>query len=99
MVSTSALVSFNLVGIVKSNGFLGGTTIKSLRVRLHTGSICLNHLWRADMKDSYNFTLDPNNFTQLGETRFFEIQADKESVERFIKDLELFEKKRSEEDE
>lgn len=55
------------------------------------------------MNNSYNSTLDPNNFTivstQLGETRFFEIQADKEAVERFIKDLELFEKKRSEEDE
>ena len=50
------------------------------------------------MTNSYNFTLDPNNFTQLGDTRFFEIQADKESVDRFIKDLELFEKKRSEED-
>ena len=51
------------------------------------------------MTNSYNFTLDPNNFTQINETRFFEIQADKESVERFIKDLELFEKERSEEDE
>ena len=51
-----------------------------------------------NMKDSYNFTLDTNNFTQLDETRFFEIQADKESVERFIKDLELFEKKRSNEE-
>lgn len=51
------------------------------------------------MTNSYNFTLDPNNFTQVDETRFFEIQADKESVEKFIKDLELFEKKRSEEDE
>lgn len=54
------------------------------------------------MTNSYNFTLNPNNFTvvstQLGEARFFEIQADKESVERFIKDLELFEKKRSEGD-
>lgn len=39
------------------------------------------------MTDSYNFTLDPNNFSQINETRFFEIQADKESVERFIKDL------------
>jgi len=51
------------------------------------------------MTNSYNFTLDPNNFTQLDDTRFFEIQADKESVERFIKDLELFEEKRFEEDE
>ena len=51
------------------------------------------------MTTTYNFTLDPNNFTQLNDTRFFEIQADKESVEKFIKDLELFEKKRSEEDE
>lgn len=55
------------------------------------------------MTNSYNFTLDPNNFTQIltevNETRFFEIQADKESVERFIKDLELFEEKRSQEDE
>lgn len=51
------------------------------------------------MTNSYNFTLDPNNFSQIDETRFFEIQADKESVERFIKDLELFEEKRFEEDE
>jgi hypothetical protein len=51
------------------------------------------------MTDSYSFKLNPNNFTQVGETRFFEIQADKESVERFIKDLELFEKKRAEENE
>lgn len=51
------------------------------------------------MTNSYNFTIDPNNFTQINETRFFEIQADKESVERFIKDLELFEKKSSQEDE
>lgn len=55
------------------------------------------------MNNSYNFTLDPNNFavgsTQINETRFFEIQADKPSVERFIKDVELFEKKRSEEEE
>lgn len=51
------------------------------------------------MKDSYGFTIDVNNFTQVDDTRFFEIQADKESVERFIKDLELFEKKRAEEGE
>lgn len=49
------------------------------------------------MTNSYGFQLDPNNFTQVGETRFFEINADKESVKRFIKDLELFEKKRSQE--
>ena len=51
------------------------------------------------MTNSYNFTLDPNNFTQINDTRFFEIQADKPSVERFIKGFELFEKRRSEEDE
>lgn len=51
------------------------------------------------MNNSYNFTLDPDDFTQINNSRSFEIQADKESVERFIKDLELFEKKRSEEDE
>lgn len=51
------------------------------------------------MTDSYGFKLDTDNFTQVGETRFFEIQADKESVERFIKDLELFEQKRAEEGE
>ncbi len=51
------------------------------------------------MKNSYGFQLDLDNYTQVGDTRYFEIQADKEAVERFIKDLELFEKKRSEEDE
>ena len=51
------------------------------------------------MTNSYGFELNPDNFTQINETRFFEIEADKESVERFIKDLEFFEKKRSEEDE
>lgn len=51
------------------------------------------------MTNSYNFKLDPKNFTQVGTTRFFEIQADKESVDGFIKDLELFEKKDNEEEE
>jgi len=49
------------------------------------------------MINSYSFTLD-TTYHQLDDTRFFEIQADKESVERFIKDLELFEKKRGEEE-
>lgn len=51
------------------------------------------------MNNSYGFELDTDNYTQIGDTRFFEIQADKESVDKFIKDLELFEKKRSEEEE
>ncbi len=51
------------------------------------------------MQNSYGFELDLDNYTQVGDTRYFEIQADKEAVERFIKDLELFEQKRSEEDE
>lgn len=50
------------------------------------------------MNSSYGFELDLDNYTQVGETRFFEIQADKEAVDRFIKDLELFEKKRAEEE-
>jgi len=51
------------------------------------------------MNKSYGFTLDTTNYYQIDDTRFFEIKADKESVERFIKDLELFEKKRAEEEE
>ena len=50
------------------------------------------------MKNSYGFELHLDNFTQVGDTRFFEIEADKEAVDRFIKDLELFEKERAEED-
>ncbi len=48
------------------------------------------------MQNNYGFELDLDNYTQVGDTRYFEIQADKEAVERFIKDLELFEQKRSE---
>lgn len=51
------------------------------------------------MDNSYGFELDLDNYTQVGETRFFEIEADKEAVDRFIKDLELFENKRAEEEE
>lgn len=51
------------------------------------------------MQNSYGFQLDLDNYTQVGDTRYFEIQADKEAVERFIKDLELFEQKQSEEGE
>lgn len=50
------------------------------------------------MNKSYGFELDPDNYTQVGETRFFEIEADKEAVDRFIKDLELFENKSAEEE-
>ena len=50
------------------------------------------------MNKSYGFELDLDNYNQVGETRFFEIKADKEAVDRFIKDLELFENKRAEED-
>ena len=51
------------------------------------------------MQSNYGFELDLDNYTQVGDTRYFEIQADKEAVERFIKDLELFEHNRSQEDE
>jgi len=51
------------------------------------------------MNNSYGFQVDLDTFTQVGDTRFFEIKADKEAVDRFIKDLELFEKRRSEEEE
>lgn len=51
------------------------------------------------MQNGYGFELDLDNYTQVGDTSYFEIQADKEAVERFIKDLELFEHKRSEEEE
>jgi len=50
------------------------------------------------MNKSYGFELDLDNYAQVGETRYFEIEADKEAVDRFIKDLELFENKRAEED-
>ena len=51
-------------------------------------------------KKEHDTELTPQEWEAVrDETRFFEIQADKPSVERFIKDLELFEKKRSEEDE
>lgn len=51
------------------------------------------------MKEKNSFvTIDPNELTQVGSTRFFEMQVSGESIERFIKDLELFEKKRSEEE-
>lgn len=50
------------------------------------------------MNKSYGFDLHLDNFTYLGETRFFEIEADKEAIDIFIKDLELFEEKRAEED-
>lgn len=50
------------------------------------------------MNSSYDFELYLDNYTQIGETKFFEIEADKEAVDRFIKDLELFEKKRAEEE-
>ena len=50
------------------------------------------------MNNSYGFEIDVDNFTQAGDTRFFEIQADKESVGRFIKDLELFEQKHCKEE-
>ena len=51
------------------------------------------------MNNSYSFTIDTTKCHQIDDTRFFEIEADRESVERFIKDLELFEKKRAEEEE
>jgi hypothetical protein len=51
------------------------------------------------MNNSYDFIPDTSTCYQIDDTRFFEIQADKESVERFIKDLELFEKKSAEEGE
>jgi len=44
------------------------------------------------MNKSYGFTLDADNFIQVDDTRFFDIKADKESLGRFIKDLELFKK-------
>lgn len=49
------------------------------------------------MDKSYGFTLDTSTCYQIDETKFFEIEADKEAVDRFIKDLELFENKCSEE--
>jgi len=45
------------------------------------------------MKDLYGFELEGlSNLSQIGNTRFFDIKADKESLDRFIKDLELFNK-------
>lgn len=45
----------------------------------------------TDDKESYGFTLDANDFIQVGDARFFEIKASKEAVEKFIKDMKLFE--------
>lgn len=36
------------------------------------------------MKNSYGFELDLDNYNQVGDTRYFEIQADKEAVRLYI---------------
>lgn len=43
------------------------------------------------MTNNYNFKLDLDNWVQVGDTRFFEIEARPEQVEKFIKDNGLFE--------
>lgn len=44
------------------------------------------------MTEEYGFKLklDADDWFQVGDTRFFEIEADPESVKRFIEDNELF---------
>jgi len=49
----------------------------------------------SDDKEGYGFTLDADDFIQVGETRFFEINASKEAVERFVEDMKLFEDEQS----
>lgn len=40
--------------------------------------------------ESYGFGIDLENFTQDGDNRFFEVLAEKEFVEKFIADMQLF---------
>jgi hypothetical protein len=42
------------------------------------------------MNKEYDFKLDVDDCIQVGDTRFFEIEASPEQVDRFIKDNELF---------
>ena len=42
------------------------------------------------MSKEYGFKLDEDGWIQVGDTRFFEIEASPEQVEKFIKDNGLF---------
>lgn len=40
--------------------------------------------------ESYDFSIDLENFTQDGDTRIFDVLAEKEFVQKFIVDMGLF---------
>lgn len=42
------------------------------------------------MTENYEFKLDLDNWHQVDDTRFFEIEASPEQVEKFIEDKRLF---------
>lgn len=48
---------------------------------------------KGDVVDGYGFEIDVDNFTQVGDTRFFEISGSKESIDKFLKDNDLFQEK------
>lgn len=39
---------------------------------------------------TYGFEIDINDFIQVGENRFFEITGSKDSLNKFLKDNDLF---------
>ena len=43
-----------------------------------------------DMESAYGFEIDINDFIQVGENRFFEITGSKDSINKFLKDNDLF---------
>lgn len=42
------------------------------------------------MTEEYDFKLDLDNWIQVGDTRFFEVEASPDQVEKFIEDNGLF---------
>lgn len=42
------------------------------------------------VQHTYGFEIDINDFIQVGETRFFEITGSKDSLNKFLKDNDLF---------
>lgn len=42
------------------------------------------------MKEGYDFRLNLDDWSQVGDNRFFEIEATSENVSKFIEDSELF---------
>ena len=43
-----------------------------------------------DGQHTYGFEIDINDFIQVGENRFFEITGSKDSINKFLKDNDLF---------